>query len=431
MTATIVPQRIEHLPLDELAPYARNSRTHSPEQIAQVAASIREFGFTNPVLIDAQGGIIAGHGRVMAARQLGLAEVPCIRLPHLTDAQKRAYIIADNKLALNAGWDDELLALELRDLDALGFDLDLTGFADDEISKLLDLELGEGEGEGQGDADAVPEVRPDPISKPGDVWVLGRHRLMCGDSCAPETYVALLQGQHGDLVFTDPPYGVDFSSRMEAQHQAAKKNPRHKRTAHANGIPNDALSDNAQKEFWLAAFTQIAANIKAGAPYYLCSPQGGRMMMMMMSEAGIPQRHEIIWRKNMHVLGRADYHYIHEPILYGWKEGAGHAWYGDRSQMSVWEVARPQKSELHPTMKPVELIEIALKNSSKAGDIVLDAFGGSGSTLIACERLGRSCRMVEISENYCDVIVRRWQDFTGQRATHAETGDPFPEAPRA
>jgi ParB-like chromosome segregation protein Spo0J len=197
MTATIVPQRIEHLPLDALVPYARNSRTHSPEQIAQVAASIREFGFTNPVLIDAQGGIIAGHGRVMAARQLGLAEVPCIRLPHLTDAQKRAYIIADNKLALNAGWDDELLALELRDLDALGFDLDLTGFADDEISKLLDLELGEGEGEGQGDADAVPQPPAEPISRPGDVWVLGRHRVMCGDSTSIDQAGVLMGGGHG------------------------------------------------------------------------------------------------------------------------------------------------------------------------------------------------------------------------------------------
>lgn len=214
--------QIEHLPLDALVPYARNSRTHSPEQIAQVAASIREFGFTNPVLIDGEGGIIAGHGRVMAARQFGLSEVPCIRLAHLTDAQKRAYVIADNKLALNAGWDDALLALELRELAEMDFDLRLTGFDDDEISKLLDLELGEGEG--QGDADAVPEVRPDPISRPGDVWALGRHRVMCGDSTDEASAFLLLEGQQTDMVFTDPPYGVSYADKNESLNKASKGN---------------------------------------------------------------------------------------------------------------------------------------------------------------------------------------------------------------
>jgi len=412
---------IEHLALDRLIPYARNSRTHSPEQIGQVAASIREFGFTNPVLIDVAGGIIAGHGRVLAARQLGLAEVPCIRLAHLTEAQKRAYVIADNKLALNAGWDHELLALEFKDLAALDYDLDLTGFGEDEIGKLL-AEL-DATPEGQADADEVPEPLPEAISQPGDIWLLGRHRLMCGDSTKSETLAALLDGQHADMVFTDPPYGVAYEDTNAGK---ASKASKARKKSH---IANDALSDDAQAAFWLAAFRAIAAYIKAGAPYYLCSPQGGRMMMMMMMmmhEAGLPQRHEIIWRKNVFVLGRADYHYQHEPILYGWKEGAGHAWYGGRDQTSVWDVAKPQKSELHPTMKPVELVEKAVGNSSKAGDLILDAFGGSGSTVIACERLGRFGRLAELDPHYCDVIVRRWQQYTGKRATLEATGAEFP-----
>lgn len=418
--------QLEHLPLDALVPYARNSRTHSPQQIAQVAASIREYGFTNPVLIDAQGGIIAGHGRVMAARQLGLAEVPCIRLPHLTDAQKRAYVIADNKLALNAGWDDELLALELRELDQLGFDLHLTGFDDDEIRKLLDIELGEGEG--QGDADAVPQPPAEPIIRPGDVWVLGRHRVMCGDSTDEASAFLLLEGQQTDMVFTDPPYGVSYADKNESLNKASKG----KRIQ--TEIMNDHLQGDALGAFFLAIFSTMAAVMKPGCPFYVCAPQGGEqmmMMMMMMMKAGIPMRHELIWIKNNHVLGRADYHYKHEPILYGWKEGAGHPWYGERDKFSTWHVDKPMQSKLHPTMKPVELVEIALKNSSKRGDTVLDLFGGSGSTLIACEKTGRTARLMELDPRYCDVIVRRWQDFTGQRAAHAETGDPFPEASRA
>ncbi len=413
--------QIEHLPLDALVPYARNSRTHSPEQIAQVAASIREFGFTNPVLIDGEGGIIAGHGRVMAARQLGLSEVPCIRLAHLTDAQKRAYVIADNKLALNAGWDDALLALELRELAEMDFDLRLTGFDDDEISKLLDLELGEGEG--QGDPDAVPAPPADPITRPGDVWVLGRHRVMCGDSTDEASAFLLLEGQQTDMVFTDPPYGVSYADKNESLNKASKGN------RIQTEIMNDHLQGDALGGFFLAIFSTMAAVMKPGCPFYVCAPQGGeQMMMMMMMKAGIPMRHELIWIKNNHVLGRADYHYKHEPILYGWKEGAGHPWYGERDKFSTWHVDKPLQSKLHPTMKPVELVEIAIKNSSKRGDTVLDLFGGSGSTLIACEKTARGARLMELDPRYVDVIVRRWQDFTGQRATHAETGEAFPEA---
>src|SRR5574337_793106 len=271
---TAMKPTIEHLALARLIPYARNSRTHRPAQIGRVAASIREFGFSTPVLSDVAGGIIAGHGRVVAARQLGLAEVPCIRLAHLTEAQKRAYVIADNKLALNAGWDHELLALEFKDLAARDYDLDLTGFGEDEIGKLL-AEL-DATPEGQADADEVPEPLPEAISQPGDIWLLGRHRLMCGDSTKSETLAALHDGQHADMVFTDPPYWVAYEDTNAGK---ASKASKARKKSH---IANDALSDDAQAAFWLAAFRAIAAHIKAGAPYYLCSPQGGRMMMMMM-----------------------------------------------------------------------------------------------------------------------------------------------------
>ena len=408
--------KIETLPIDALVPYARNARTHSDAQVAQIAASIREFGFTNPVLIDTEGGIVAGHGRVLAAKSLGVGSVPCLRVDWLTEAQRRAYVLADNQLALQAGWDDELLACELRALQAEGFDLALTGFSGDDLADLLFDPPPPQSGE-----DDVPNPSATAVSQPGDLWILGAHRLLCGDSCKQEDADRLMDGASAGMAFTDPPYGVDYKDVQESRARAGLGRVHHE-------ISNDALSDADQTAFWLAAFQRLAAALRPGAAYYVCSPQGGRMMMMMqqMCLAGIPQRHEIIWLKNSMVLGRADYHYKHEPILYGWKEGAGHTWYGDRSQTSVWEFNKPHKSELHPTMKPVELVERALSNSSKIGDIVLDLFGGSGTTLIAAEKTGRACRMMELDRHYCDVIIRRWQQFTGQRATHAVTGEPFP-----
>ena len=416
--------QIEHLSLDALVPYARNSRTHSPEQIAQVAGSIREFGFTNPVLIDGEGGIIAGHGRVMAARQLGLSEVPCIRLAHLTDAQKRAYVIADNKLALNAGWDDALLALELRELAEMDFDLHLTGFDDDEISKLLDIELGEGER--QGDADAVPEVRPDPISKPGDVWALGRHRVMCGDSTSIDQAGVLMGGSMADLLITDPPYNVAYEGGGGCDANRKSK------TRADHEIDNDAMSDADFRQFLRDCYATADAFMRPGAVFYVWHADSeGLNFRAAAGEVGWTVRQCLIWNKNSLVLGRQDYHWKHEPCLYGWKDGAAHYWGSDRSQTTVLDFARPNRNGEHPTMKPVDLIEYQVKNSSKRGDTVLDLFGGSGSTLIACEKTARSARLMELDPRYCDVIVRRWQDFTGQRATHAETGEPFPEAPRA
>lgn len=415
-----LPNEIEHLAVEDLVPYIRNSRTHSDAQVLQIAASIKEFGFTNPVLIDKDGGIIAGHGRVMAARKLKLDEVPCIRLSHLTETQARALVIADNKLALNAGWDDNMLALELAELGDLGFDLELTGFTDDEIKALMPVEVTEG----LTDPDEAPPVPENPVTRFGDVWVMGNHRLLCGDSTSVDAIDKLLAGQLADLVVTDPPYGVSYADKNRSLNMVAPA--RRIQTP----IKNDHLQGNELKDFFLAAFSSMFVAMKPGAPFYVFAPQGGEqmmMMMMMMQEACLPVRHELIWVKNNHVLGRADYHYKHEPVLYGWKDGAGHPWYGERNKFSIWNVDKPMQSKLHPTMKPVELVEIPIQNSSKGHDVVLDLFGGSGSTLIACEKTARDCRMMELSPHYCDVIVKRWQDFTGKIATHAETGQPFAE----
>lgn len=409
---------IKRVPVQDLIPYARNARTHSDAQVAQIAASIREFGWTNPVLVDAENGIIAGHGRVLAARKLGMEEVPCIELAHLTEAQKKAYILADNKLALNAGWDDELLALEIADLKDADFDLDLLGFTDEELNRLTAEELPEG----LTDEDATPEPPAEPVTQPGDIWLCGKHRVMCGDSTDEASAFLLLEGQQADMVFTDPPYGVSYADKNESLNKASTGN------RIQTEIMNDHLQGDALGAFFLAIFSTMAAVMKPGCPFYVCAPQGGEqmmMMMMMMMKAGIPMRHELIWIKNNHVLGRADYHYKHEPILYGWKDGAGHPWYGGRDKFSTWHVDKPMQSKLHPTMKPVELVEIALENSSKRGDTVLDLFGGSGTTLIACEKTGRTARLMELDPRYCDVIVKRWQEYTGQQATLESDGRLF------
>ena len=420
-----IRDRIERRPIEALIPYARNSRTHSDEQIDQLVASMREWGWTNPVLVDERGEIIAGHGRVMAARKLGLTEVPVIVAAGWTEAQKRAYVIADNKLALNAGWDEELLALELGDLQELGFDLDLIGFSDDELADLLDEEETT---EGLTPDDETPDVLPEAVSVTGDVWKLGKHRVMCGDSTDEASAFLLLEGQQADMVFTDPPYGVSYADKNESLNKASEGN------RIQTEIMNDHLQGDALGAFFLAIFRTMAAVMKPGCPFYVCAPQGGEqmmMMMMMMMKAGIPMRHELIWVKNNHVLGRADYHYKHEPILYGWKDGAGHPWYGGRDKFSTWHVDKPMQSKLHPTMKPVELVEIALENSSKRGDTVLDLFGGSGATLIACEKTGRIARLMELDPRYVDVIVRRWQDYTGQQAVLEATGQSFDEVAAA
>ncbi|MBP7526060.1 MAG: site-specific DNA-methyltransferase [Propionivibrio sp.] len=389
--------KIENLTLDALIPYARNSRTHSDEQVAQVAASIREFGFTNPVLIDADGGIIAGHGRVMAARKLGLADVPCIRLAHLSESQKRAYVIADNKLALNSGWDEKMLALEFKDLQAMDFDLELTGFGLGDIEELL-AEL-DATPEGNTDADQTPAVQAEVVSQPGDVWLLGKHRIMCGDSTSAEQVAVLMGGGMADMVFTDPPYGVDYE-----------------------GINNDSRS--GLESLLDKAFQNYAAHSKPAAPVYVfhsdrCADIFHNVFRRYCHFSSI-----IVWVKQSLVLSQTDYQSQHEPCIYGWLEGAPHPWHSDRKQTSVWHFDK-ERVDGHTTPKPVALIERALTNSSKASQVVMDLFGGSGSTLIACEKTGRINRSMELGPRYCDVIVRRWQQYTGKRATHAVTGQEF------
>ena len=403
-----LPDQLEVIQIDALIPYARNSRTHSDAQVAQIASSIKEFGFTNPVLIDGQGGIIAGHGRVLAARKLGMSEVPCIRLDHLTEAQKRAYVIADNRLALNSGWDTEMLKVEFADLQELGFDLELTGFDLDEIKELL-APVGT---EGLTDPDDAPPLPETPRTVPGDIWVMGRHRLLCGDSTSMDDLAKLCEGQLVDMWLTDPPYNVAYEGK----------------TKDALKIKNDEMGDDQFRQFLRDAYTAADTVMKPGAVFYIWHADSeGYNFRGAAKDAGWTVRQCLIWKKSSMVMGRQDYHWKHEPCLYGWKEGASHLWAADRKQTTILEFEKPSRNGEHPTMKPVALFEYQLLNNTKGGDQVLDSFGGSGTTLIAAEKNGRVARIMELDPKYCDVIVKRWQDFTGKIATHAETGEPFAE----
>lgn len=401
-------QQIEYIKTEKLVPYARNSRTHSDEQVQQIMGSIKEFGFTNPVLVDGDGVIIAGHGRTMAAQRLGMKEVPCLRLSHLTEAQKRAYVIADNKLALNAGWDDEMLALELRNLRDEDFDLSLTGFDDAELAALL----ADAVAEGLVDEDEVPEAPEVPVTVEGDVWLLGRHRLMCGDSTSIEHLERLCDGQLVDMWLTDPPYNVSYEGK----------------TKDALTIKNDKMDDSGFRQFLTDAYIAADAVMKAGAVFYIWHADSeGYNFRGAAKDAGWTVRQCLIWKKQTMVMGRQDYHWKHEPCLYGWKDGAAHLWAADRKQTTILEFDRPSRNAEHPTMKPVELFEYQMLNNTKGSDIVLDSFSGSGTTAIACEKHGRQARLMELDPKYCDVIIKRWQDFTGQKAIHAESGKPYEE----
>jgi DNA modification methylase len=396
--------QIETIAVDRLIPYARNSRTHSDAQVAQIAASMREFGFTNPVLVDADYGIIAGHGRVMAARQLGLADVPCIRLGHLTEAQKRAYIIADNRLALNAGWDDAMLALEMRDLMDAGYDVGLTGFELGEIDELL-ASL-DATPEGETDADAVPEVRPEAISKPGDVWLLGRHRIMCGDSTDAGSVALLLAGATPHLMVTDPPYGVEYDPTRTSD------NP-----LKAGKVLNDDRAD--WREAWALFPGEVA--------YVWHASMFTHVVLESLEACGFEHRAMVVWGKDRFTLGRGHYHWQHEPAWYVVKKGATGHWSGDRSQATLWSIkAREDGGHGHGTQKPIECMKRPIENNSKPGDSVYDPFSGSGTTLIAAEQTGRRCYAMELSPQYVDVAVRRWQQFTGKRAVLESTGADFP-----
>ena len=434
----------------ELVPYARNARTHAEWQVAQIAASIEEFGFCNPVLIAGDNTIIAGHGRTLAAHRLELRQVPCIRLDHLDDAQRRALIIADNKIAENAGWDMDLLREELEALNSDGFDLDLLGFSDSELGEILDFapDAADTAPALAGDEDHVPEAPAIYTSQAGNVWLLGDHRVMCGDSTSLDDVATLCAGTLVDCCWTDPPYNVNYEGS-------------------AGKIQNDNMGDGAFRQFLLDAFSAAASVMRAGAPIYVAhADTEGLNFRRAFRDAGFKLSGCLVWVKPSLVLGRSDYQWRHEPILYGWKPGAAHSWYGERDKTTVIEdkgeairvladgslqievggqtvvvegeglsmrsvdssvirYEKPARNGDHPTMKPVGLIRKMLDNSSVRGDLVLDLFGGSGSTLIACEGSGRKARLMELDPRFADVIVLRWQELTGRKAILEGDGREF------
>lgn len=410
MTTSWLADKIQQWPVAKLIPYARNARTHSEEQVAQIAASIAEFGFTNPILTGSDGVIVAGHGRLAAAQKLAMAMVPVVVLEHLSPTQRRALVIADNRIAENAGWDETMLRVEMEALQLDDFDMSLTGFDADALAELM--AGGGGDESGNTDDDDVPEVLETAISRAGDVWLLGPHRLLCGDSTLAESYAQLLQGEEVDMVFTDPPYNVNYAN-------TAKDKMRGKNRA----ILNDNLGDGFY-DFLLAALTPTVANCR-GAIYVAMSSSELDVLQSAFREAGGKWSTFVIWAKNTFTMGRSDYQRQYEPILYGWPEGGKHHWCGDRDQSDVWQIKKPHKNDLHPTMKPVELVERAIRNSSRPGNSVMDPFGGSGTTLIAAEKTGRIARLIELDPKYVDVIVRRWQDWTGKQATRESDGVAF------
>jgi site-specific DNA-methyltransferase (adenine-specific) len=401
------PLQVRYVPLGSLRPYERNAREHSEAQVAQIAASIERFGFNAPILVDDSGEIIAGHGRALAAAKLGIGEVPCIYLPHLTPQQKRAYVLADNKLALNSAWDADLLSMELSALQDDGFDLALAGFDDLDLARMIRSQGSSG----CTDPDEAPVLPSAPFSQLGDIWQLGAHRVMCGDSTRPEQLKQLVDGQLVDLFLTDPPYNVAYEGKTKA----------------ALTIKNDSMADDSFRQFLRDAFAAADAVMKPGAVFYIWHADlEGFNFRAACRDVGWQVRQNLIWQKDSLVLGRQDYQSQHEPCLYGWKEGAAHLWASDRKQTTLLKFDRPKRNAEHPTMKPVELVAYQLLNSTRGGGIVLDSFGGSGTTLIAAQQHGRVARIMELDPCYVDVIVRRWQAYTGQAAQRLSDGACMP-----
>jgi len=376
--------------IKELIPYARNARTHSDEQIAQIAASIKEFGFLSPIIVSKDNTILCGHGRFYAAQRLGLEKIPCIKEEYLTETQRRAYILADNKLSLNAGWDNEMLAVELEDLKA-AFDIDIIGFDAKELAALFDDRLETKDD----DFDVDEELKKPCFSKAGDLWHLGKHRLVCGDSTKAATYELLMNGKEANLVVTDPPYNVNYEGS-------------------AGKIKNDNMENSAFYQFLLDAFTNTEKVMAQDASIYVFhADTEGLNFRRAFADAGFYLSGTCIWKKQSLVLGRSPYQWQHEPVLFGWKRKGKHEWYTGRKESTIWEFDKPKKNGDHPTMKPVPLLAYPIKNSSMSNCIVLDPFGGSGSTLIACEQTNRICFTTELDEKYCDVIVKRYIEQVG------------------
>ncbi len=389
-------RRYENVKIEKLIPYRNNARTHSDEQVEKIAKSMREFGFINPVLVDGKFNIIAGHGRVLGAKKLGMKEVPCLFIEDLTEEQKRAYIIADNRLAEDAGWDKEMLKIELEELQNLNFDISLTGFEMDDFDFGMDeTEVIEDEFD-----ETVPE---EPKSKKGEIYKLGKHYLMCGDSTDINDVEKLMNGAKVDLFLTDPPYNVDYQGGTGLT------------------IQNDNMDEDTFREFLKVSFFNANTVMKEGAVFYIWHADSeGYNFRGACHDIGWKVRQCLIWCKNTLVMGRQDYHWKHEPCLYGWKEGASHLWASDRRQTTVLEFDRPSVSKEHPTMKPVGLFDYLIKNNTKKDDVVLDLFAGSGTTIIACEQNGRVAYSMELDPRYVDVIIARWEKLTGEQAERIE-----------
>lgn len=380
--------------VEELIPYARNARTHSSAQITQIAASIKEFGFLAPIVIAEDNTILCGHGRFYAAQKLGLKKIPCVKESHLTEAQKRAYIIADNKLSINAGWDDELLAVELSDLQGEGVDLSITGFDEKELADLFD-DKSKSDVEDDG-YDLSAALEKAAFVQRGDIWTVGRHRLMCGDATSADDVAALMGGKRANLLLTDPPYGVSFKSSSGLT------------------IQNDSIKDEDFYSFLKSAFSAAVDCLEKGAAAYIFhADTEGLNFRRAFVDAGFHLAGCCIWVKDSLVLGRSDYQLQHEPVLYGFLQNGKHSWYSDRKQTTIWNFAKPKKNANHPTSKPLDLLSYPIQNSTQENAVVLDTFGGSGSTLMACELTNRICYTMELDEKYASVILRRYVDDTG------------------
>lgn len=381
------------IPIDKLVPYQNNARTHSPEQIAKLRSSLREFGFVNPVIIDKDYGVIAGHGRIEAAKAEGIKEVPCVFADHLTEAQKKAYIIADNRMAMDAGWDEELLRVEIEALQEMDFDPMLTGFDEAELAELFGPEnAAEVEDD---DFDLTAALEKAAFVERGDIWTVGRHRLMCGDATSAEDVETLMDGKKANLMLTDPPYGVSFESSSGLT------------------IKNDSIKGDKFYQFLYDAFCNMKAHMeKGGSAYCFHADTEGLTFRQAFIDAGFHLSGVCIWVKNSLVLGRSDYNWRHEPILYGFIQDGKHKWYSDRKQTTVWNYDKPKRNADHPTSKPLDLLSYPIGNSTQENGIVIDTFGGSGSTMMACEGMNRICYMMELDEKYASVILRRYvEDF--------------------
>lgn len=382
------------VPLSKLVPYVNNARTHSPEQITKLRSSLREFGFINPVIIDRDFNVIAGHGRIMAAKEEGLTEVPCVFVDYLTEAQKKAYILADNRMALDAGWDEELLRIEIESLQGADFDVSLTGFGEDEIADLFASDSEKDVKDDDFDLSAALEKAS--FVERGDIWTVGRHKLMCGDATSADDVSALMDGKKANLIVTDPPYGVSFKS------------------SDGLTIQNDSMKDGEFYTFLYNSFQNMATHLESGGSAYVFhADTEGLNFRKAFVEAGFHLAGVCIWVKNSLVLGRSDYQWQHEPVLYGFLKNGKHRWYSDRKQTTIWNYDKPKRNKNHPTSKPLDLLGYPICNSSQENAIVLDTFGGSGSTMMACEQTNRICFMMELDEKYASVILRRYVEDTG------------------